>query len=320
MRVLVTGGAGFMGSTLVRHLLKKGFEVHVLDALTYAGRVENLIEVMEKIAFHLVDLRDFEALYDTLKNVEPDLIFHLAAETHVDRGIKNPYPFLESNVRGTLHLLEVIRRLDLKATFTSTDEVYGDLWGRPPCDEECPLKPSNPYSASKAAADMFTLSYIRTYGVEVNLVRPANNYGPRQYPEKLIPRTILRIMKGKKPLIHGTGKQIRSWLYVEDFAEGITLVGLKGKKGEIYNLPGERELSVLEVVKTILRIMGKDENWVEFTEDRPGQDMRYAMIGEKAKALGWSHKVPFEEGIKRTVEWYLNNEWWWRPLLSIEKI
>jgi dTDP-glucose 4,6-dehydratase len=316
MRAVVTGGAGFMGSALVRRLLEEGYEVHVVDKFTYAGRPENLKEVMDKIKIHKVDVADFDSFYKTIKEVEPDVIFHLAAESHVDRSFLYPKNFLRTNTEGTFNLLEILRRVEARAVITSTDEVYGDRWGKPPCDEECKLEPSNPYSASKAAADQFVIAYYKTYGIDVSVVRPSNNYGPRQYPEKLIPRTIIRVLSGKPPQVHGSGKQLRDWLYVEDFCEGILTVAKKGKKGEFYNMPAGQERSVLDVVKTILRIMGKPEDWIEFLPDRPSQDMRYAMIGKKIEELGWRPRVKFEEGIKKTIKWYKENEWWWKPLIK----
>ncbi|UXD21595.1 dTDP-glucose 4,6-dehydratase [Ignicoccus pacificus DSM 13166] len=312
MRIVVTGGAGFMGSNLVEYLVNQGHEVVVFDKFTYAANINNLKEVLDKISIRKVDIADKEALMKAFDEVKPERVFHLAAETHVDRSYKYPEVFVRTNVQGTINMLEAARKFDFELIVTSTDEVYGDRWGKPPCDEECKLDPTNPYSASKATADMFINAYFKSYGINVKVVRPSNNYGPRQYPEKLIPRTIFRILNNLPPQIHGTGEQLRDWLYVKDFCEGIVTVAEKGVKGEIYNMPAGNERSVLEVVKTILRIMGKPEDWIEFLPDRPYQDRRYAMKGDKIRSLGWKPKTPFEEGMRKTVKWYLEKgrEWW----------
>ena len=323
MRYLVIGGAGFMGSNFVRYLLRKynDVEVIVYDKLTYAGRLENLHDVMKdrRLKFVRGDICDEESLTNVIKNFEPDVVINYAAETHVDRSINEPAPFIKTNVIGVFTLLEVSRRLEVpKVIHISTDEVYGDMWNREPASENSPFRPSSPYSASKASGDLLCQAYWRTYGLPVIIVRPSNNYGPYQYPEKFIPRIIIRALHDKPIPIYGKGDQVRDWLFVNDFSEALDLIINRGLKGEAYNVPGFNERRNIEVAETILKLMGKPLSLIKHVEDRPGHDRRYAMKGDKALKLGWRPRTSWIEGLKLTIEWYLKNEWWWRPLLSDE--
>ena len=323
MRYLVAGGAGFMGSNFVRYILRRygDAEVLVYDKLTYAGRIENLHDVKDDPRFRFVkaDICDEEQLTRVVKEFQPDVIVNFAAETHVDRSINEPAPFIKTNVLGVFSILETARRLEVPlVVHISTDEVYGDLWGREPVDEDAPFRPSSPYSASKAAGDLLCQAYWRTYRVPVIIVRPCNNYGPYQFPEKLVPKTIIRALFNKPIPIYGKGDQVRDWLYVEDFAEALDVIVRKGSKGEAYNVPGLNERRNIEVVETILKLMNKPLTLIKHVEDRPGHDRRYAMKGDKILALGWRPRTPWIEGLRKTIEWYLNNEWWWRPLVRDE--
>ncbi len=317
MKVLVTGGLGFIGSNFVRYLLDEYSDVEVinLDAMKYGSNPANLRDLEdERYTFIKGDISDYELMAELVKDV--DAIVNFAAETHVDRSISNPYSFLQSNVIGVFTILEAIRKNnpDVRLVHISTDEVYGDIL-EGSFKEEDRLKPSSPYSASKAAADMFVLAYVRTYGINASITRCTNNYGPYQFPEKLIPKTIIRASMNLKVPIYGTGKNVRDWIYVLDHCEAVDLVMRVGEKGEIYNISSGEEKTNLEVVKTILNLMGKDDSLIEFVEDRPGHDLRYSLDSTKIREeLGWKPKHSFEEGIRETVEWYLKNEWWWKPL------
>jgi dTDP-glucose 4,6-dehydratase len=260
------------------------------------------------------DLLDFDLVSRLVREV--DAVVNFAAETHVDRSIANPRAFLESNTVGTFNLLEAARLNNprLRIVHVSTDEVYSDILVGS-YKEEDRLKPSSPYAASKAAADMFCLAYHRTYGLDVVVTRCTNNFGPYQFPEKLIPKTIIRASLGMKVPIYGTGRNVRDWIYVLDHCEALDLVLERGRSGEIYNISSGNELDNLTLVKKILRIMGKDESLIEFVEDRPGHDVRYSLDSSKIRReLGWRPRRSLEEALKETVEWYLKNEWWWRPL------
>jgi len=322
MKVLVTGGLGFIGSNFIRYLLERYSSIEIInvDAMKYGSNPLNLkdIEDDEKYKFIKGDICDYELISKLVKDV--DVIVNFAAESHVDRSIANPYSFLQSNVVGVFVILEAIRKKNREVKFIqiSTDEVYGDIL-KGSFKEEDRLKPSSPYSASKAAADMFVLAYSRTYGIHAVITRCTNNYGPYQFPEKLIPKTIIRASMNLKIPIYGTGKNIRDWIYVLDHCEAIDLVIKEGETGEIYNISSREEKTNLEVVKTILSIMGKDESLIEFVEDRPGHDLRYSLDSSKIRELGWKPKHSFKEGIRKTVEWYMQNEWWWKPLIN-EKI
>ncbi len=321
MRLLVTGGAGFMGSNFVRYMARKYGDMKILvyDKLTYAGRIENVKDVLDgkRVFFVKADICDQEKLEKTIEEFKPDIIVNFAAETHVDRSINEPAPFIKTNVLGVYNILETLRKHDNTTLIhISTDEVYGDRWGKDPADEETVFRPSSPYSASKASGDLLCQAYWRTYRVPIIIVRPSNNYGPYQYPEKLIPRTIIRALHGKPIPIYGSGEQVRDWLYVEDFSRAIETIIFKGRIGEQYNLPGMNEHKNIEVVKKILEIMCKPMSLIIHVEDRPGHDRMYSMKGDKIMSLGWKPETPWEEGLRKTIKWYLENEWWWRSLLS----
>ncbi|GAB6101031.1 dTDP-glucose 4,6-dehydratase [Thermococcus atlanticus] len=323
MRLLVTGGAGFIGSNFIRYILEKhpDWEVINLDKLGYGSNLANLkdIEDDERYTFVKGNINDFELVSKLIKEV--DAVINFAAESHVDRSISNPYAFIESNVLGVYTVLEAIRKVnpEVRLLHVSTDEVHGDI-KEGSFTEEDRLMPSSPYSASKAAGDMLVLGHARTYNLNASITRCTNNYGPYQFPEKLIPKTIIRANMGLKIPIYGTGQNVRDWLYVEDHVRAIEAVLEKGERREVYNISAGEEKTNLEVVKTILRLMGKDGDLMEFVEDRPGHDVRYSLDSWKiTRDLKWRPKYSFEEGIKKTVEWYLNNEWWWRPLVN-EKV
>ncbi len=318
MKILVTGGCGFIGSNFIRFLLENTeHEVVNLDALTYAGNRDNLKEYESNSRYTFIHgrIEDRKLVKDIVEDV--DCVVNFAAETHVDRSILEPSPFLITNIMGTQTLLEACRSADGKRfVHISTDEVYGSLEtdvGK--FTEDLPLLPNSPYSASKASADLLVRAYFITYGLPVIIVRPSNNYGPYQFPEKFIPLAITNLLEDKPIPIYGDGRNIRDWLFVEDCARGIYEVLRKGKEGEIYNLGGESERRNIEVAKVILEAMGKDESYLRFVPDRPAHDYRYALDNTKIKReIGWQSRVSFEEGIKKTIKWYINNEWWWKPL------
>lgn len=314
MKILVTGGLGFIGSNFVRHSANKADTV-VVDALRYGSHKDNLKDL--DYTFVKGDICDYELIAELVKEV--DAIINFAAETHVDRSISNPYAFIESNVIGVFTILEAMRKVNPEARLVhvSTDEVYGDI-EEGSFKEEDMLEPSSPYSASKASADMFVLAYVRTYGLNAVITRCTNNYGPYQFPEKLIPKAMIRAKMDKKTPIYGTGKNVRDWIYVKDHCEAISSILAKGKKGEIYHISSGEERTNLEVVSEILRIIGKPD-LIEFVEDRPGHDFRYSLDSSKIRELGWKPGHNFEEGLKETIEWYLKNEEWWNPLTD-EKI
>ncbi|ASI98377.1 dTDP-glucose 4,6-dehydratase [Thermococcus celer] len=320
MRLLVTGGMGFIGSNFIRYIMEKhpDWEVINLDKLGYGSNLANLkdIEDDERYTFVKGDINDFDLVKRLIKEV--DAVVNFAAESHVDRSISNPYAFIESNVLGVYTLLEAIRKYnpEVKAVFVSTDEVYGDI-EKGSFTEEDRLMPSSPYSASKAAGDMLVLGHARTYNLNASITRCTNNYGPYQFPEKLIPKTIIRASMGLKVPVYGTGQNVRDWLYVEDHVRAIEKVLLKGEPREIYNISAGEEKTNIEVVRTILRLMDKGEEFIEFVEDRPGHDLRYSLDSWKiTRDLKWRPKYTFKEGIRKTVNWYLENEDWWRPLVN----
>ncbi|PLJ78365.1 dTDP-glucose 4,6-dehydratase [Infirmifilum sp. SLHALR2] len=321
MRVAVLGGAGFMGSNFVRHLVG-GYgdaEVLVYDKLTYAGRLENLKEVLDRVTFVRGDVGNEELLAHVLREFEPDVVVNFAAETHVDRSINEPAPFVRTNVLGVFTVLETITKLGSSLyVHISTDEVYGDLAGTSDyADESWPLNPSSPYSASKAAGDMLVKAYGRTYGLRYRIVRPCNNYGPYQHPEKLIPRTIVRLLRGKPATVYGDGDQVRDWIYVEDFCRALATVVDKGRDFEVYNICANQFATVREVVEKVVRMMGRNPSWdIVRVRGRPGEDRRYAMRCGKLGELGWRPLVSLDEGLRRTVDWYLGNEWWWKPIVD----
>ena len=316
MKLLVTGGAGFIGSAFVRLMLEGGDPPQVvnLDKLTYAGNLENLESVAGRAGYRFVrgDICDGPLVHALIAEERLDAIVHFAAESHVDRSILFPAPVIETNLRGTFTLLEAARQLHVpRFVHISTDEVYGSL--RPPltADEEFPLNPSSPYSASKAGSDLLARSYFTTYKVPVLITRASNNYGPYQFPEKLLPLMISNALEGKPLPVYGDGRQIRDWLFADDHCRGVYAVLQKGREGEIYNIGGNRSLPNLEVVRKILAATGASEALIQHVEDRPGHDRRYALSSAKiTKETGWSPQVSFEEGLARTVEWYRRNSGW----------
>jgi dTDP-glucose 4,6-dehydratase len=314
MRLLVCGGAGFIGSTFVRSRVRdNGDHVTVLDKLTYAGRRENLRDVDSEIRFVHGAIEDPVAVDDAVAGC--DAVVNFAAETHVDRSIAGPEEFIVTNMQGTHVLLEAARERGLRYVQVSTDEVYGSIEAGS-FTESSPLAPSSPYSATKTGADLLVSSYFHTYGLEAVICRGSNNYGPYQYPEKLIPLMILNALAGDRLPVYGDGKNVRNWLFVEDFARGIGHALVHGAAGEVYNCGGPEECENLAVVERILELTGADRGLIEFVSDRPGHDRRYSLSSAKLNALGWEARVRFEEGLERTVRWYRDSEWWWEPIRS----
>lgn len=314
MKILVTGGCGFIGSNFVRYMIEK-YEIINLDALTYSGNPDNLKDLEKNTKYKFVQgrIEDRELVSELVREV--DYVVNFAAESHVDRSILEPQPFLTTNVIGTQTLLEACRNSDVKKFLhISTDEVYGELGESGKFTEDSPLHPNSPYSASKASADLIARAYHETYGLPVVIARPSNNYGYYQYPEKFIPLAVTNLLEGKPIPVYGRGENIRDWIFVEDCCSGIETTLEKGKAGEVYNIGGESERKNIDVAKAILRLFGKGETYIKFVKDRPGHDYRYALDNSKIRRLGWSPKTGFEDGLKKTVEWYKGNEWWWRPL------
>jgi dTDP-glucose 4,6-dehydratase len=314
MKLFVCGAAGFIGSTFVELRVREhGDEVTVFDALTYAGREENLSEVESDIRFVQGLIQDPEAVAAAIGDAEA--IVNFAAETHVDRSIADPFAFSVTNGQGTHVLLEAARERGLRYVQVSTDEVYGSI-ETGSFTETSPLQPSSPYSATKTGADLLVLSYFHTYGLETVVCRGSNNYGPRQYPEKLIPLMILNALSGDHLPVYGDGRNVRNWLYVEDFGRGIGHALAHGKPGEVYNCGGPDECENIEVVHRILELTGADESLIEYVTDRPGHDRRYSLSSEKLADLGWRAQTRFADGLERTVAWYRDNAWWWEPIRS----
>jgi len=309
-KILVTGGAGFIGSEFVRQSVKMGQKIAVVDKLTYAGDLLRLQEVRGKYAFYKVDICQKAKLETVIKKEKPHIIVHFAAETHVDRSILDVEPFIQTNVTGTQNLIDLSRKYKIKKFLhISTDEVYGESQsGR--FSESAALKPKNPYSATKAAAELLVRAAIKTYHFPAIIIRPANNYGPWQYPEKLIPVIILKALKNKKVPVYGKGKQIREWLHVQDCAEGIHIILKNGKLGETYNIGTYFERENIITVKTILKLLQKPVSLIQFVRDRPGHDFRYSVNCSKIKELGWRPRITFRTGIKQTVEWYMDHLSW----------
>ncbi len=312
MKLLVCGGAGFIGSTFVRvRLDEHGDDVTVLDKLTYAGRRENL-EGLD-VCFVHAGIEDADAVADAIQGV--DAVVNLAAETHVDRSISEPDAFVTTHAVGTWVLLEAARAAGVRYLQVSTDEVYGSI-EQGSFTESSPLAPSSPYSATKAGADLLVGSYFHTYGLETVICRGSNNYGPRQYPEKLIPLMVLNALHGDPLPVYGDGMQVRNWLYVEDFARGIGHVLAHGAPGEAYNVGGPDECPNIEVVQRIIELTGADPALLTYVRDRPGHDRRYSLGSDKIRALGWEAQVRFAEGLEQTVAWYEDNGAWWEPIRS----
>jgi dTDP-glucose 4,6-dehydratase len=313
MRVLVTGGAGFIGSQFVRRLLAAGDDVVVLDKLTYAGNRANLDGVEHE--FRLGDIADLDAVDDAASGC--DAIVNFAAETHVDRSILGPAEFITTDVLGTQVLLDYARRHTIRHLQVSTDEVYGDIpLGAPPCTEDAPIKASSPYSASKAGGDLQVLAYVRTYGVDAQVTRGANTYGPRQHPEKFLPLFITNAFDGEPLPVYGDGRQRREWLHVDDHCAAIELVLKHGEGGRVYNVGGQ-ERENMDVVRRILDLTRASGDLVRHVTDRPGHDRRYAVDSSQLRALGWSPRHSFDSGgLADTVEWYRENREWWEPIKS----
>ena len=320
MKLLVTGGAGFIGSSFVPIALNAGHKVTVIDALTYAGNLANLYEVKNEIEFIKGNILDTETL---LSVSEFDAIIHFAAESHVDRSIIDSSPFVETNIKGTLALLDNIRKSGKKIRLlqVSTDEVYGSADDWNPFTEQTPLKPNSPYAASKAAADMMVQAYHHTYKLDTVITRCSNNYGPYQFPEKLIPLFITNLFDGKKVPVYGDGMQVRDWIHRDDHNRGILAVLEKGKSGEVYNIGGGNAKPNMEIIKILLKAVGKDESYIEYVKDRPGHDRVYLINHQKiTDALEWRPLINFIDGINETVKWYKDNEKWWRDIKSGEHI
>ena len=327
MTLIVTGGAGFIGSNFIFHMLKEHPEDRIicLDKLTYAGNLSTLKDIMDKPNFRFVklDICDREGVYRLFEEEKPDAVVNFAAESHVDRSIDNPTVFLETNIIGTSVLMDACRTFgNVRYHQVSTDEVYGDLpLDRPDLffTEETPIRTSSPYSSSKAGADLLVLAYLRTYGLPVTVSRCSNNYGPYHFPEKLIPLMIANCLNDKPLPVYGEGKNVRDWLYVEDHCKAIDLILHKGRIGEVYNVGGHNEMANIDIVKLICRELGKPESLITFVADRKGHDMRYAIDPTKIhNELGWLPETKFEDGIKKTIRWYLDNRPWWEEIISGE--
>ncbi len=314
MKLLVTGGAGFIGSTYVRrHLAEHPDDrIVVLDKLTYAGRTENLATVPRlSVDFIHGDIADQEVVARAIEGC--DAVVNFAAESHVDRSIENPGAFIQTDVYGTYVLLEAARTAGIRHLQISTDEVYGSI-EEGTFTEQSPIEPSSPYSASKAGGDMIVRAYNHTYGADCLIVRASNNYGPYQHPEKLIPLMILNAMAGDRLPVYGDGMQVRNWLFTEDFASAIDVVLERGEAGEVYNVGGPEEMTNIDVVTRILELTGRDETQIDHVADRLGHDRRYSLSSDRTEGLGWSAQVGFDEGIRRTVDWYREHPEWWEPI------
>lgn len=318
MRILVTGGCGFIGSNFIRHILNRypDYEVINIDALTYAGNPVNLRDIENNTRYSFVKgrIEDRELVRGLIKDV--DYVVHFAAESHVDRSIVDVSPFIKTNIVGTTIILDVIRDSSVKRyVHISTDEVYGSLGEDGRFTEETPLRPNSPYAASKASADLLVRAYYETYRIPAIIVRPSNNYGPYQFPEKFIPLMITNLIKDRPIPIYGEGRNIRDWLFVEDNCKAIDLILHKGKIGEAYNVGGNSEMRNIDLARAVLKIMDKKDEMITFVKDRPGHDFRYALdISKVEMELGWRPETDIMEGLRKTIRWYMDNEWWWGPL------
>jgi dTDP-glucose 4,6-dehydratase len=314
VRLLVCGGAGFVGSTFVRLRVREhGDDITVLDKLTYAGRRENLQDVVDQIRFVRGAIEDPAAVTDAVDGC--DAILNFAAETHVDRSITGPKQFIATNMQGTHVLLETARDRALRYLQVSTDEVYGSIESGS-FTERSPLRPSSPYSATKAGADLLVSSYVHTYRVDGVICRGSNAYGPYQHPEKLVPLMILNALAGDRLPVYGDGRNVRNWLYAEDFARGIGTVLHRGAQGEVYNCGGPDECENLDLVERVIALTGADDAAIEFVADRPGHDRRYSLSSKRLRELGWRPRVRLQDGLEQTVRWYRDNRWWWEPVRS----
>ncbi len=327
MNILVTGGAGFIGSNFIFYMLEKhpNYRIVCLDKLTYAGNLSTLKSVMGNTRFRFVkgDICDREAVYRLFDEEKPDIVANFAAESHVDRSIEDPGVFLQTNIMGTAVLMDACRKYGITRYHqVSTDEVYGDLpLDRPELlfTEETPIHTSSPYSSSKASADLLVMAYHRTYGLPCTISRCSNNYGPYQFPEKLIPLIISRALNDQSLPVYGDGKNVRDWLYVEDHCKAIDLIIHEGQVGEVYNIGGHNEMSNIDIVKLICRELGKPESLISYVTDRKGHDRRYAIDPAKIhRELGWLPETKFADGIRKTVAWYLENREWWEEIVSGE--
>ncbi len=327
MNIIVTGGAGFIGGNFMHYMVNKyqDDKIICIDCLTYAGNMETLEPIKDKAnyKFYKSDITDRKAIFEIFEKEKPDYCINFAAESHVDRSVENPEIFLRTNILGTQVLMDACRKYGIKRYHqVSTDEVYGDLpLDRPDLqfDETYPVKTSSPYSASKASADLLVMAYHRTFKLPCTISRCSNNYGPYHFPEKLIPLMISRALNNEKLPVYGEGKNVRDWLYVEDHCRAIDMIVRNGKDGEIYNVGGHEEKANIDIVKIILKKLDKPESLIEFVKDRPGHDLRYAMNPAKLeKELGWKPSVTFDEGIDKTIDWYLNNKPWWEHIISGE--
>ena len=319
MKILVCGGAGFIGSTFIKNYLKNNPNDTItnLDNLTIGSNLQNLtsIENNPNYSFIKNDIKNEKTILDISK--DKDLIINFAAESHVDRSIANPKPFIETNILGTYSLLEAVRKYDKSFIHISTDEVYGDAEKNESFMEKSNLNPSNPYSATKASSDLLVSAYERTYGINSITTRCTNNFGPHQFPEKLVPKTIIRLIKNLKVPLYGDGSQIRSWIYVSDHVSAIESIISKGQFGHVYNITAYEEITNLTIVKKILEILGKSEDMIEYVDDRPGHDKRYSIDCSKIENnLGWKPKYKFDDALKETVSWYVKNESWWELLID----
>ncbi|MCU5096594.1 dTDP-glucose 4,6-dehydratase [Bacillus wiedmannii] len=324
MKVLVTGGAGFIGSNFVRYMVKKypKYNIVNLDSLTYAGNLENLKDIEELSNYKFVkgDIAECQFINQLFKEEKFDYVLNFAAESHVDRSITNPDIFIQTNIQGTQVLLDAAKNAEVKKYLqVSTDEVYGTLGETGYFTEETPLASNSPYSSSKAGADLLVRAYHETFGLPVNITRCSNNYGPFHFPEKLIPLMIINALNDKQLPVYGDGLNVRDWLHVEDHCQAIDLVLHKGKNGEVYNVGGNNERTNIEIVKTILKALDKPESLIKYVTDRPGHDRRYAIDATKLREeLGWSPKYNFDTGIEQTIKWYLENQDWWKNIISGE--
>ncbi len=327
MNIIITGGAGFIGSNFVFHMLQFHPEDRIicLDKLTYAGNLSTLAPVMDKPNFRFVkaDICDRQAVYQLFEEEKPDMVVNFAAESHVDRSIENPSIFLETNIMGTAVLMDACRKYGIRRYHqVSTDEVYGDLpLDRPDLffTETTPIHTSSPYSSSKASADLLVLAYHRTYGLPVTISRCSNNYGPYHFPEKLIPLMIINALHDKPLPVYGDGLNVRDWLYVEDHCRAIDLIIHKGTVGEVYNVGGHNEMKNIDIVKLICHTLHKPKSLIQYVTDRKGHDRRYAIDPTKIHdELGWLPETKFADGIQKTIQWYLQHEDWWQPIISGE--
>lgn len=327
MNIVVTGGAGFIGSNFIFHLLKKypDYRVICVDKLTYAGNLSTLAPIINSpnFKFYKLDICDRENIYKMFEEEHPDVIVNFAAESHVDRSIEDPSIFLQTNIIGTSVLMDACRKYgNIRYHQVSTDEVYGDLpLDRPDLffTEETPIHTSSPYSSSKAGADLLVQAYHRTFNLPTTISRCSNNYGPYQFPEKLIPLMIINCLNDKPLPVYGKGLNVRDWLYVEDHCKAIDLIIHKGRIGEIYNVGGHNEMTNIDIVKLIVNKLGKSEDLITYVTDRKGHDLRYAIDPTKiSNELGWLPETKFKDGIEKTIDWYLNNKDWWEPIISGE--